>query len=135
MYIKNSENIGISNYGPCVTPRLYKQSQGKICVVRPLQLLSFNIRYRYYLTLENAKKILGSSEIISFFHNSLIISGVYFCDITIPEAFVVPVEPFDVVIASLVFDVVAITDKMYISSLTNVLQYLKVKSSNQDIIK
>ena len=64
------------------------------------------------------------------FHNSIIFSGVYFCDITIPEAFVVPVEPFDVVIASLVFDVVAITDKMYISSLTNVLQYLKVKSSN-----
>ena len=63
-------------------------------------------------------------------HNFAIFSGVYFCDITIPEAFVVPVEPFDVIIASLVFDVVAITDKMYISSLTNVLQYLKVKSSN-----
>ena len=45
-----------------------------------------------------------------------------------PDAFVVPVEPFDVIIASLVFDVVAITDKMYIGSLTNVLQYLKVKS-------
>ena len=40
--------------------------------------------------------------------------------------FVVPVNEFDVIIASLVFDVVAISDKMYITALTNVIQYLKV---------
>ena len=39
----------------------------------------------------------------------------------------VPVGPLDVIIASLVFDVVAVSDSMYISALKNVLQYLKVK--------
>ena len=52
--------------------------------------------------------------------------GVYFCDVTLEEMFVVPVNEFDVIIASLVFDVVAISDKMYITALTNVIQYLKV---------
>ena len=52
--------------------------------------------------------------------------GVYFCDVTQEEMFVVPVNQFDVIIASLVFDVVAISDKMYITALTNVIQYLKV---------
>lgn len=37
----------------------------------------------------------------------------------------VPVGPLDVIIASLVFDVVAVSDSMYISALKNVLQYLK----------
>ena len=73
------------------------------------------------------KPYFGACARVDSKHNGFV---VYFCDITIPEAFVVPVEPFDVIIASLVFDVVAITDKMYISSLTNVLQYLKVKSPN-----
>ena len=56
-----------------------------------------------------------------------ILSGVYYCDITIPQVFMVPVGPLDVIIASLVFDVVAVSDSMYISALKNVLQYLKVK--------
>ena len=57
----------------------------------------------------------------------ILFSGVYYCDITMPETFVVPVGQFDVIIASLVFDVVAITDKMYIDALQNVLQFLKVR--------
>ena len=58
-------------------------------------------------------------------------SGVYFCDVTLEEMFVVPVNQFNVIIASLVFDVVAISDKMYIAALKNVLQYLKVRSTNK----
>ena len=42
----------------------------------------------------------------------------------------VPVGLFDVIVASLVFDVVAISDKMYINALENVLQYLKVRNKN-----
>ena len=45
----------------------------------------------------------------------------------------VPVNQFNVIIASLVFDVVAISDKMYITALTNVLQYLKVRSRKNKI--
>ena len=60
--------------------------------------------------------------------NEIYFSGVYFCDVTLEEMFVVPVNQFNVIIASLVFDVVAISDKMYITALTNVLQYLKVRS-------
>ena len=55
--------------------------------------------------------------------NGIYFSGVYFCDVTLEEMFVVPVNQFNVIIASLVFDVVAISDKMYITSLSNVLQY------------
>ena len=64
---------------------------------------------------------------LAMYFKSLIFSGVYYCDITIPEIFVVPVGQFDVIIASLVFDVVAISDKMYIDALQNVLQFLKVR--------
>ena len=59
--------------------------------------------------------------------NVICFTGVYFCDVTLEEMFVVPVNQFNVIIASLVFDVVAISDKMYIAALTNVLQYLKVR--------
>ena len=62
--------------------------------------------------------------------NVIYFTGVYFCDVTLEEMFVVPVNQFNVIIASLVFDVVAISDKMYITALTNVLQYLKVRSRN-----
>ena len=61
------------------------------------------------------------------FDTNVFVSGVYFCDITIEEVFVVPVPPVDVIVASLVFDVVATTDKMFIIALKNVLRYLKVK--------
>ena len=63
--------------------------------------------------------------------NVICFTGVYFCDVTLEEMFVVPVNQFNVIIASLVFDVVAISDKMYIAALTNVLQYLKVRSTNK----
>ena len=63
--------------------------------------------------------------------NVICFTGVYFCDVTLEEMFVVPVNQFNVIIASLVFDVVAISDKMYIAALKNVLQYLKVRSTNK----
>ena len=52
------------------------------------------------------------------------IKGVYFCDVTAAEMLHVQVQA-DVIIASLVLDVVAITDKMFASCLSNVLKYLK----------
>ena len=60
------------------------------------------------------------------FDTNVFVSGVYFCDITTEEVFVVPVPAVDVIVASLVFDVVATTDKMYNIALKNVLRYLKV---------
>lgn len=49
-----------------------------------------------------------------------------FCDITKEEVFEeIPKEAFEVIIASLVFDVVAVSPKMFEIALSNVLQYLK----------
>ena len=50
-----------------------------------------------------------------------------FCDVTKEDVFDtrINIEEFDIIIASLVFDVVAVNKQMFQSALRNVLQYLK----------